>query len=687
MRDDLGRWLAVIVTGALLLVLAAACGAEKEIVEVEKEVVVKEEVVKEVPVEVIVREEVVKEVPVERVVVKEVPVEKIVKEVVEVEVEKRVEVPVEKIVEKEVVKIVEVEKPVVVEREVEKIVVATPVPAPVMMEKGPPGRSDTLIFSWWGPDLHATNVWNPYTPGGCVSCGQHQTSIESLFYFTRPQGVVPWLAEGFDFSPDFKEFTITLRDGVTWSDGRPFTAEDVVFTLDMLRENAPALQFASDVVERVNLARAPDAKTVKIFLKDPNPRWVFQNFTTVYNSIYPVPKHIWQGENPLTLKNYDPEQGWPVSTGPYTLGKSTATELIWELRDDWWAAETGFQKLPDVRRVVYAPGGGEDVKAAALATGQVDYASHMSRGTISKALEQNPKLVTWAGKDFGPAWVDPCSFVIGFNNMAEPFDNADVRWAINHAINKADIVKIPLEGTANVGWHLLHDSGILYDRYVEPNMDLLDKYPVTEYSPDKSAERMTNAGFTKDSDGFWSKDGERLTFEIEGGDLGKSQPLVTKNLRDAGFDTKFLSGDAAYLDRLSTGKAKVWTNIACAFNDPHRMFDQWHGRFAAPIGEKAQGVGHRAEQSSRYNNPEYDALVEEMARIFPGDSTMDGLVRQGLEILLRDLPVIHMYQVPTDYLANTEHWTNWPAHDNRYASPAWWWGASIHWITKLESTK
>ena len=94
MKKVLGLRCAMVMAGAILLGLAAACGTEKEIVEVPVEVVVEKEVIKEVPVEVIVKEEVVKEVPVEKVMVKEVPVEKIVKEIVEVEKEVVKEVPV-----------------------------------------------------------------------------------------------------------------------------------------------------------------------------------------------------------------------------------------------------------------------------------------------------------------------------------------------------------------------------------------------------------------------------------------------------------------------------------------------------------------------------------------------------------------------------------------------------------------
>ena len=243
MRKAFGlRWAVVVMTGAMLLALSAACAADKEVVEVVKEVVVEKEVVKEVPVERIVEKEVVKEVPVERVVVKEVPVEKIVKEVVEVEVEKRVEVPVERIVTKEVVKEVPVEKVVVVEKEVvktvevevekavvvevEKVVVATPIPGKAPGPRDVPGQVTLFV-----PD-----VGSPGSVPSNSNCGEqsHAWDIgEALFV---PKGIdfaSPLLATGFTLASDLSGAEIELRQGVQFHQGwGEMTAEDVVWTLN-----------------------------------------------------------------------------------------------------------------------------------------------------------------------------------------------------------------------------------------------------------------------------------------------------------------------------------------------------------------------------------------------------------------------------------------------------------------------
>ena len=232
------RWI-VAVGISTLLALAAACSAEPEIVEVEKEVVVKEEVIKEVQVEVVVEKEVIKEVPVETVMVKEVPVEKIVEKVVEVEREVVKEVPVEVVVEKEVVKTVEVEKPVIVRqvvvKEVEKIVVATAVPmAPVGWLLRAPEPNPTR-----GGQVRT--AWRTFTSNNDIHQGGQENILtnfyNNLIRFNPADGlrtISPDLAEGWEIAADGNSYTFKLREGVNYTDGTPFGAEDVVATFNRI---------------------------------------------------------------------------------------------------------------------------------------------------------------------------------------------------------------------------------------------------------------------------------------------------------------------------------------------------------------------------------------------------------------------------------------------------------------------
>lgn len=107
-------------------------------------------------------------------------------------------------------------------------------------------REKTLIIGFEGGPVAAPEVANPYSPGSSINQGYHQAMIESLYYLNYQTGeAIPWLAAGPEkWNDDFTEVTIPIREGVAWSDGVAFTAEDVAFTLNTLKEN-PTLSYGA----------------------------------------------------------------------------------------------------------------------------------------------------------------------------------------------------------------------------------------------------------------------------------------------------------------------------------------------------------------------------------------------------------------------------------------------------------
>src|SRR5258708_38569325 len=157
----------------------------------------------------------------------------------------------------------------------------------------------------------------------------HYTVNEMLFYTNHNTNqIIPWQAESYRYNDGFTEITVKIRNGVKWSDGQAFTADDVVFTIDMLKAVAPTLVLSSAIKEWVAKAEAPDPLTVKITLAKPGPRFV-QDFLAQGQAtrFVVVPKHIWKDQDAKTFGVFDLAKGWPVGTGPYRLVKSDSNAL------------------------------------------------------------------------------------------------------------------------------------------------------------------------------------------------------------------------------------------------------------------------------------------------------------------------------------------------------------------------
>ena len=224
-------------------------------------------------------------------------------------------------------------------------------------------RNRTLILDCLEVNICSGQIkdydsFNPYIPGRTSRTGWNFLFEPLYFYnaYRDENNIIPWLAESHTFNEDFTEIQVSIRAGVEWSDGMPWTAHDLVFTLNMLKENAPDLLFSTDMQTWVKEAVAEDDLTAKITLNAPNPRFIFTYFTHCFGNGVPiVPKHIWEGQDPKSFANFDLLQSWPVVSGPYQIALSEPGQRIWDLRRDWWGAKTGFRALPKVQRIIYLP--------------------------------------------------------------------------------------------------------------------------------------------------------------------------------------------------------------------------------------------------------------------------------------------------------------------------------------------
>ena len=510
--------------------------------------------------------------------------------------------------------------------------------------------------------------FNPYIPGRTARTG-YQFLYEPLYFYNayrESDNIIPWIAEEHVFNENHTEVTVKIRAGVEWSDGKPWTAHDFVFTINMLKENAPILLFSTDMANWVEKAVAIDDLTAQITLTAPNPRFIFTYFTHNFDNGVPiVPKHIWEGKNVEEFTNFDMSQGWPVVSGPYKMVLSTPQQRIWDLRQDWWAAKTGFQELPKVERLIFLPYVEEAKRVQIMVSNALDSCVDLRPPNIRTVVEGNPNITTWTGRKLPLGYLDWWPISLGFNNLEEPFSNPEIRWAINHVINREQIVEIGWQGSGRPTLLPFPDFPLMR-RFTDQIQDLLEKYPVGVYDLTRSAALMRRNGWEKDSRGLWTKDGKtiKMPVNIFGGfqDIG---PVVVEQLKRGGFDASFRMISDAY-DQMSQGEARAFlTGHGGSVRDPYFTLRLYHSRFVEPTGTAAQYFW-------RWSNEEFDAIVDQMGQIAPDDPALVDLFHQAMEIWLRELPSVPLVQWFHRIPHNETYWTNWPDENDPYINSAYW---------------
>lgn len=542
-------------------------------------------------------------------------------------------------------------------------------------------RAKTLIMDIDGGRLQdPEGVWNPYVPSGRRDQGFHQVCLEPLFILNYQTGeFLPWLGETFESNETFDEWTLTLRDGVTWQDGEPFTADDVVFTIQTLIDHAPELGDSAAMQQWVKSVEAVDDLTVKFALNQPNPRFQLDYFSVrIWGSVNIMPKHIWEGQDPLTFTNFDLENGLPMCTGAYKLASSSPTEVVWERYDDWWGAKTGLYKLPEPETIIWTWAGPPETRAALMADHQLDSLMDITLGALQALQTENPNVITWFNEP--PfAWVpDPCSRTFELNNTKEPWNDPEMRWALNYAIDRDKIVEIAYENTTLKSRHFFPaypPLDALVDKAIEAGTWDLDQ--LWTHDPAKAAEIIEGKGYTKNAAGYYEKDGKELTLDITTHEafIEKqriAQVLVedfqalginasTRNEVGATWEENFRNGNF---------EARMGWQTCGSVNEPWASMDTLNVRWLKPEGERAdfdqwRWSGAKAE--------EYGALVDQIGVLPLGDPQVEELFVQAMDILFDELPVIPITQAKKIIPFDTTYWTGWPTYDNQYIHPPTWW--------------
>jgi peptide/nickel transport system substrate-binding protein len=537
----------------------------------------------------------------------------------------------------------------------------------------PVPRNRTLILDCAESNTCAGQIndfdsFNPFIPGGTSRTGWN--FLYEPLYFYNPHreqdNLIPWIAESHSFNQDYTEVTVKIREGVEWSDGVPWTAHDLVFTIELLKEHAPELKFSTDMQVWVEEATALDSLTAWIKLRASNPRFMLSYFSlNSDNGLFIVPRHVWLGKNPVTFANLDATQGWPVVSGPYRLALSSPQQRVWDLRPDWWAAKVGFQKLPRVKRLIFLPYMEEGKRVQNLIANELDSSLDLRPPNIRSALEGNPRLSTWSGRQVPYGRLDWWTLCLGFNNLEEPFSNPEIRRAINYAIDREQLVGVGWQGSGRFSLLPFPEFPPLL-KFTRQVQDLVDKYAVGRHDPGETAAIMERLGWRRGEDGVWEKGGERCKFVVD--IFPFFQDLATvlaAQLNRAGFEVSFrMTADSYTRITQGTARAFIFGNGG-SVRDPYFTLRLYHSRYVQPTGMAAQYFW-------RWRHGEFDEIVDRMGQTAPEDPELVGLFRQALEIWLRELPSIPLVQWYHRIPHNHTYWTNWPTAENPYSNDSYW---------------
>ncbi|GAB5446307.1 ABC transporter substrate-binding protein [Gymnodinialimonas sp.] len=551
-------------------------------------------------------------------------------------------------------------------------------------------REDTVIF-----DLDRTiqdpENFNWMTDGSGIRRmqGAHQTMWEPLFILNYETGELdPWLATGFEANADQTEFTVSLREGVTWSDGEAFDADDVVFSVEMAmgNEELTAREVAT-VRAQVAAVEAVDPLTVRFTLNAANPRFVVENFgTRIFGSFLVMPEHVWSAaENPATF-TFNP----PIGTGPYELESIATNRAIWSLRDDWWGAETGFMDMPEPQRVVFLESGGEESRAQLIAANEMDAGQNVSVGTFEAIQARNPAIIAWhEGYPFAAA--DPCARQMEINTTVAPWDNAAMRRAVAMIIDRTQIVNIAVEGATTASPTMFANYGSMAP-FVDAITEAGHALPAT--ADVEGAQALIEAeGWVRNGD-YYEKDGETLSVAIHvnsaSTEYTRTIDMVVEQMQRAGIDARSVPVENSVFwgEVLPFGAYEMtYSWLSCgSVNEPWTSMARYTVADVVPVGERSPGFNNTA----RWTGPDaeaYSAIVNEMATMPLGDPAIPAMVAEAYGHLSEGMPFVPLVQSAKLLPFNTTYWEGWPSAENAFNHPFHWWGSAhqiIHNLTAAE---
>lgn len=467
---------------------------------------------------------------------------------------------------------------------------------------------------------------------------------EPLYYVNAlNSSTKPWLATAYAWSNGNKTLTFTIRNNVKWSDGKAFSAADVVYTFNLMKKFS-----GIDLNAIWTVLKSVTQQGNKVVLKFKAPSVSF--FYYVADQTFILPQHIWSKiSNPVTNTNKS-----PVGTGPFTLGSCSPQNITYKRNPKYW--QKGKPYVSEVRYPAFLdnqPGN------QYLASGLAQWGGQYIPNVQSYYLKGNPTRHTW---------YPPATYNVNlYPNLTQwPTNILAVRKAISLGLDRKKVSTLGVYGylpPANQTGIILPNWKSWYDSSVA------SKYNYG-YSPSKAISLLQKAGFKRGSDGiFKDKSGRKLSLTIVnvGGftDWVAECNLISSTLKQIGIQVTQakLSGND-HTAREQTGHFQLAYDSPTGGPTPYYQFRQiLASANTAAIGQTA------ASNFERFRSGAVDSLFKRYDNTTSA-AMQHSIINQIQKVMLTQLPVIPVLEGVSWYQYDTSKLTAWPTPSNPYATPA-----------------
>ena len=532
------------------------------------------------------------------------------------------------------------------------------------------GGGGPLKVLWWqGPTL-----LNPHFAVGTKDQDGSRLFYEPLAAWDNDGNLQPKLAaviptkENGGIAADGKSVTWKLKQGVTWHDGKPFTADDCIFNWQYAKDPATAAvtigSYQDVVVEKV------DQYTIVVKFPKPTPFWAD---AFVGTRGMQIPKHLF--EEYIGAKSRDaPTNLKPVGTGPYMFKDFKPGDLVTGvINPNYHQANKPYFDSIEMK------GGGDAVSAAraVLQTGEFDFAWNMQvEDEILTRLEKGGK---------GRVQVTPGGNIehIQFNTT-DPWTEVDgERSSIktkhptlsDPAVRKAIAL---LVDNKSIEQHIYGRTGPATRDFLNNPARFRSKDNPIEFNVDKANDILEKAGWKKGADGIRAKDGKKLKFVYQTSinqPRQKTQAIVKQAAQKAGIDMELKSVTASVFFSSDVANPDTYTKFYCDLQmytttmsqpDPQVFMNQFTSWEVATKDNKWQG-----RNITRWRNEEYDKVFR------ASENELDPVKRTAMfikmnDMVVQDLAVMGVVQRPTVSALNLKLNANISGWDNNTSDLSDW---------------